>query len=575
MGASEENAYVISSRLKREDCNLPKHDSAFSQWKVLIGPSDWEDHSLGKEGAERYKVHNLPNCSSCSGLYELGIVVPHTRSGREIGKLDRDLVIPVYLGQADNVRSRLQRYGRDGAHLENGNVTGQLNEAIQQGPRLFSDIFSSGFSIVYRWAPMKSKRDAEKTETRLLNTFDYAWNKGNNGVRRHNDIIQLDRSTSSYTQFLALPKKIQTFHRKQIGVEMDNCKPLLFEKGSTIYTNRENNGLLSQILKVGRSQPRPVSLRFGFNDAHASICGVALGHGSVCRKTPVEGRKRCSEHKGMKVNGFSSELIKERKSVLDDLIPKKGITIRDGDPEHDGHRAPSLSYYTVKPQPVLDNCSVFKDSFLICGVSFDDGTLCRRPPVLGRKRCEDHKGRKLTGFLSKLVTEDPKSEKSVINDKLDIICGVNLKDGTFCTRQPVIGRKRCEEHKGMRINGYKSKFSVVANLPGVFDDSGVGSCSGPQKYDNAKEVCFATCGATLVNGSSCRRSAAEGSKRCWQHKGMKANTDMSFKINYAYDTAQNTSDICGADLRNGSICSRMPVRGRKRCEQHKGMRVTF
>ena len=36
--------------------------------QVLIGPSDWEDHHLGKEGSEKYMIHNLPSSCSCLGL---------------------------------------------------------------------------------------------------------------------------------------------------------------------------------------------------------------------------------------------------------------------------------------------------------------------------------------------------------------------------------------------------------------------------------------------------------------------------------------------------------------------------
>ncbi|KAL6974524.1 hypothetical protein U1Q18_028709 [Sarracenia purpurea var. burkii] len=154
MGVSKE--CVVSSRLKREDCKRTKHDSLFSDWKVLIGPCDWEEHSMGKEGAERYRVHNLPNCSSWSGLYELGIAVPCSHSRHETSKLDPYRIIPVYLGQADNVRTRLQRYGREGAHLENGKSTNELNESVQQGLGLFSEIFKRGCSVVYRWAPVST-----------------------------------------------------------------------------------------------------------------------------------------------------------------------------------------------------------------------------------------------------------------------------------------------------------------------------------------------------------------------------------------------------------------------------------
>ena len=54
----------------------------YVNFQILIGPRDWEDYLSSKEGAERYRTHNLPNCSSCPGLYELGIAIslPQTES---------------------------------------------------------------------------------------------------------------------------------------------------------------------------------------------------------------------------------------------------------------------------------------------------------------------------------------------------------------------------------------------------------------------------------------------------------------------------------------------------------------
>lgn len=121
-------------------------------FQILIGPSDWEDHLLNKDGAEKYRTQNLPNCSSCPGLYELGIAVSCPQTGREFDKLKSNFIIPVYLGQANNVRTRLQRYGREGAHLENGFPNSELSDSRGQG--LFTEIFSRGFPIVYRWAPV-------------------------------------------------------------------------------------------------------------------------------------------------------------------------------------------------------------------------------------------------------------------------------------------------------------------------------------------------------------------------------------------------------------------------------------
>lgn len=124
--------------------------------QILVGPSDWEDYTLGKEGAERYRVYNLPKDSG-PGVYELGIAVSRTGLGREIGKLDPERIVVVYLGQADSVRTRLQRYGRSGAHLGNSYSTGFPNDcktALQKGPGLFEEILLRGYPIVFRWAPV-------------------------------------------------------------------------------------------------------------------------------------------------------------------------------------------------------------------------------------------------------------------------------------------------------------------------------------------------------------------------------------------------------------------------------------
>lgn len=113
---------------------------------------------MRKEGTERYRIHNLPLKCSCPGLYELGIASTRTNIVRDVRKLDQDRVIAVYLGQADNVRARLQHYGRAGSHLDHGssitNLNGDNTFLSQRGPGLFKEIFSKGFPIVFRWAPV-------------------------------------------------------------------------------------------------------------------------------------------------------------------------------------------------------------------------------------------------------------------------------------------------------------------------------------------------------------------------------------------------------------------------------------
>ncbi|XP_042063598.1 protein EFFECTOR OF TRANSCRIPTION 2-like [Salvia splendens] len=128
---------------------------------MMIRGSDWKEQLSGK-GAERYRSQNLPNRTS-PGAYELGIATSASRN------LDSASVIPIYTGQANNVRARLQSYGRSGAHL--------------------ASLFAiRGLSIVYRWAPMESKEAAQRMEAELLHSYDYAWNKRNNGDRRPHHI---------------------------------------------------------------------------------------------------------------------------------------------------------------------------------------------------------------------------------------------------------------------------------------------------------------------------------------------------------------------------------------------------
>lgn len=124
--------------------------------QILIGPSDWENYSLGKDGAERYRTHNLPSSCSCPGIYELGIA----RLSASSRRFDPKEIVVVYLGQAENVRTRLQHYGRTGSHLEHGDSTvlqsKGISKAVQRRPGFFKETFSKGFSIMFRWAPVST-----------------------------------------------------------------------------------------------------------------------------------------------------------------------------------------------------------------------------------------------------------------------------------------------------------------------------------------------------------------------------------------------------------------------------------
>lgn len=457
------------SRLKREDCQRTKHDREFSKWEILIGPSDWEDYLLGKEGAERYRVHNLPK-NSGPGVYELGIAVSKTGLGREIGKLDSKRIVVVYLGQADNVRTRLQHYGRTGAHLGNSCLNDCKTVTHQKGPGLFEEILSRDYPIVFRWAPMQSKSDAIKTETQLLNTFDYAWNTSINGTRRPDDIlIKLKKVSSSNVHFSDIARKLVPYSQKRVGIRINAGKYPFAEEKIDPFADEESQSYFSRVFKFGRSQPRLVQDRNVVLLEDTTICGVVLGHDSVCRRPPVAGKKRCGEHKGMKIKGSVAVGIFNRNVGSQPTLA-----------------APSSSHDSEKLQPDTVNYNSSECFTPICGFILFDGSPCTTQPHKGNKRCLDHKGMRIHKPNSVSVTKEKlyhlpdhlvsKTESSKIcfsrerqaqafpkrsNTNYDTICGVVLGDGLLCKREPVAGRVRCEKHKGMRLNRFTAKSAAA------------------------------------------------------------------------------------------------------------------
>ncbi|KAK9947927.1 hypothetical protein M0R45_003522 [Rubus argutus] len=381
---------VAVERLKREECKRTKHDAHFSNWKILVGPSDWEDYSLGKEGAERYRLHNLPKSES-PGLYELGIAVLRGGLGRQI---EPDQIVPVYLGQADSVRTRLQQYGRTGAHL--GSI-GHPSDRSRKGPGFFEEVLARGYPVVYRWAPMGTKSEALKTESQLLNTFDYAWNTSINGVRRPDDVLQkLKKISSKSTRFANIVQRLLPSSHKQVGIRINSSKLVPTEEKFSDYADRESQNLPAQVFKLGRSHSRLVLDRSGITQENTIICGVAAADGSICRRPPVQGRKRCAEHKGMRIKGsMTVRILKTNVESKCSVISKI---------ELDCHDASNVKYEPVELPPVQVHFS--ESSSSICGFILADGSSCRTEPIQGRKRCDEHKGRRIQKSSHKSVKEE-------------------------------------------------------------------------------------------------------------------------------------------------------------------------
>ncbi|MED6147342.1 hypothetical protein PIB30_043258 [Stylosanthes scabra] len=377
---------LVIKRIKREQCPHTKHDSNFYKWKILVGATDWEDHSKGKEGCSRYRIHNLPE-KSCPGVYELGIAVSSSSgSGREIYKLAPERIVVAYLGETDNIRKRLQRYGSHGSHLHNNtSVEYSSYDSLQTKRPLFEEIFSLGYPIVYRWAPMNSKEEAKLIEVQLLKTFDYAWNTTYNGHPRPNDILQRLNKISSGTRTISdMVRELLPLPRKQVGIRIKSSK---LPQQDEEEDNDGSYSFLPRVSKFNKSRPRKVENIASAIQENAIICGVALGDGSVCTNAPVERRKRCPQHKGMRINNASpaKALVSPKsKSILVSEISKFMGQNASNDNAED---------FPKKPVEVSSN------STNICGIILYDGSPCRRVPVKGRKRCQEHKGKKIRASI--------------------------------------------------------------------------------------------------------------------------------------------------------------------------------
>ncbi|KAK8286431.1 hypothetical protein V6Z12_D08G294200 [Gossypium hirsutum] len=442
---------VHVDRSKREYHKKTDHDSHFSEWKLLVGPHDWKN---GKDGAvTRYRFENLPEYPG-PGIYELAVCKLPSRDRH--GKLEPDLV--VYLGKSGNIRARLQQHGRNGTHLCGKNGFGE------NGCPLF-DIFARGWSITYRWASMENKADARRTEDQLLRTYC------SNGVRRYDDILEkLDKRASNLIKVANFSKKHLPFLQKQVGIKIKASKLVSVDNEFGKYKNEENLNFWPEVLNFSRSRPRLVLNHGGFDENETFSCGVVLDAGSICKRPPVEGRKRCSEHKGKKTTGSSTS------------------------------SRMAISIYN------RNNCST-----PICGVPTCNGIPCKRTGNVNG-RCWQHL--KYSGSRSSSNDFTPRNSN-------------NGEASDFY-----------ENRTGMAIS--------ICNR---------NNCSTP------------ICGVPTCNGTPCKRTGNVNG-RCWQHLNYSGSRSSSndFTPRYSNNDSTGTS-ICGAPTRNGSSCRR-PVKGNGRCWQH-------
>lgn len=134
-------------------------------------------------------------------------------------------------------------------------------------------------------------------ESELLAVFDYAWNKGGNGNRRSRDILvklfMAWPTNNSLCNPLFSGKKYLFCGTNAVGIKVALRKP------QDTSSKSKNSGYFKT------TPPQvPVNVRSPVKVASLELrCGVLTDYGTPCNNPPVKGRKRCLQHKGMRVRG--------------------------------------------------------------------------------------------------------------------------------------------------------------------------------------------------------------------------------------------------------------------------------
>ena len=155
---------------RRERSRLPR--KGWSKWtNAMVPPLYAVGENFQRRGPNQVGFMSssikraLPYLARLCCIYEWGVKRP---------LLGETKMRVVYVGSICRVipgasRDRIQSYCRDGSHKEN-----LMNLALLKGYEL---------SVCVKPTRTRSKLNAEKMENKLLDKYNYAWNKQNNGNR--------------------------------------------------------------------------------------------------------------------------------------------------------------------------------------------------------------------------------------------------------------------------------------------------------------------------------------------------------------------------------------------------------
>ena len=157
-----------NAALLRENSHVPRE--GWSDWKRAMVPPQTVGYNLEPRGEHQVGFicssirSAFPDQAKRCGIYEWQ-ARPHGQPKRV-----------VYVGSTcrskrGSLRRRILEYCRNGSHKSD----------------LFNDALSRGYELWVRVkiseAPNNPRKDAERMENELLETYNYAWNVRNNAIR--------------------------------------------------------------------------------------------------------------------------------------------------------------------------------------------------------------------------------------------------------------------------------------------------------------------------------------------------------------------------------------------------------
>jgi hypothetical protein len=257
-------------------------------------------------------------------------------------------------------------------------------------------------------------------------------------------------------------------------------------------------------------------------------------------------------------------------------------------------------YKVKKVDVVKRRTTPMQESNSVCGVMLEDGSSCLEEPLEGRKRCELHKGRRvrvtqsckvpsstytgqaviptvesitqLTANPSKpdMETHGYRSKNLSKNAKESSLERNSFEANELKTRQaPTEDGKYVTSHAESQSQEDEPSGRKWFELLKAQKASGTPS-SRSQGFQTrvANDDVAAICGVVTDN-VYCKLVPMAGRKRCEEHKGIEVTGASSAPS----PRSSGWPCICGARASDGSPCKSQPVAGRKRCALHKGQRA--